>query len=701
MQSAIQDYASGQGVKAKNPLAVQLAGLQISEKNLEPLQKNNIETVFDLLLRVPKSVVEQQDNPGLLYLEAGRNYVVSGQVLACKHSGFGSKRRLEAVIQDETGRMNVIFFGPAVRFAEKLLKPDASVTLAGEAKEFLGRIQMVHPKFVTNSEAQEQKALSTYSQISGLSSPIFKRMVAKGLALVKKYALADHVPQALRDKLRMNNLPQALIAIHEPQEGHEHEWDERKSSPNFRRLAFEELLAFYVRLFHERRLEKKQVGHAMGPGDILDLCKDFLPFSLTKAQERVVQEIITDVSVPKAMARLVQGDVGSGKTAVSALVTRHVVQNHLQAAVMAPTEILAEQLYKAYKNFFSKTDKIIALLTASIKNKERAAILAGLEQQTIDVVIGTHALLSEGIVFKRLGLLVIDEQHRFGVHQRAELINAAFERQHFSPHLLVMSATPIPRSLALTMYGDLDLSVIDERPAGRQPIHTQILGGPVLDSMRRLCERILATGQKAFIVFPLIEESESLDLEHAQKATAILQEQFGAQSVMLLHGKMKAQEKAHALMQFRDNKISFLVATTVVEVGIDVPDATCMVIVHPERFGLAQLHQLRGRVGRGRDKSYCFLVSDIKNRFGTAFKRLDALCKTDDGFKLAEIDLEIRGPGELLGTRQSGLPNFLVFNHLDFSDLLEPAKAHALALVSQEFKHEFAHLYKIRRAHIS
>lgn len=686
---------------AINPLAMHLADVPIAEKSLQLLQKNHIETVFDLLLRVPKSVVEQQDSPGLLHLEAGRNYVVSGQVLACKHSGFGSKRKFEAVIQDETGRMNVIFFGPAVRFAEKLLKPDATVTLAGEAKEFLGRLQMVHPKFVTNTEVQEQKALSTYSQISGLSSPIFKRMVAKCLALVKKYILEDHVPNALCDKLRMNKLSKALLAIHEPQEGHEQEWDERKSSPNFRRLAFEELLAFYVRLFHERRLERKQTGFAMLPSDVSELSKDFLPFVPTKAQERVVQEILADISIPKAMARLVQGDVGSGKTAVSALVARHVVQNSLQVAVMAPTEILAEQLYKAYKNFFGKTNKTIVLLTASIKNKERAAILAGLLDQTIDVVIGTHALLSEGISFKRLGLLVIDEQHRFGVHQRAELINAAFLRQQFSPHLLVMSATPIPRSLALTMYGDLDLSVIDERPAGRQPIHTQILSGPVLDSMRRLCERILATGQKAFIVFPLIEESESLDLEHAQKAVAILQEQFGTDSVMLLHGKMKAAEKAHALMQFRDNKISFLVATTVVEVGIDVPDATCMVIVHPERFGLAQLHQLRGRVGRGRDKSYCFLVSDIKNRFGTAFKRLDSLCKTDDGFKLAEIDLEIRGPGELLGTRQSGLPNFLVFNHLDFSDLLEPAKAHALKLVSQDLKQEFMHLFKNRRAHIS
>lgn len=686
----------------KNPLAQSLLSVKVPEKIVELLGKNRIETVFDLMLRVPKSVVEQAESPGFLHMEAGRHYVVKGKVVAIKISGVGQRRRLEAVVQDETGRMNVVFFGPAVVYAQKFFKQDAQVTLAGEAKEFLGRIQMVHPKLVTpQAREQQHTALSTYAQISGITSPAFQKIIKKAVAELKKTDFIDHLSHQTLRAHNMASLGQALLAIHEPHDAHSNEWDSRKTSANFRRLAFEELLRFYVRLNKERRRDQKHQGPLITPVSLIHLTANFLPFTLTKAQERVAQEISRDLEKPAAMTRLVQGDVGSGKTAVSALAARQVVESSLQVAVMAPTEILAEQLYKAYQGFFAKTGHRIALLTASTKQKDRTVILEAIKQQQMDIVIGTHALLSEGVQFNRLGLVVIDEQHRFGVTQRAELIRAAALRQEFSPHLLVMSATPIPRSLALTFYGDLELSVIDERPAGRLPIHTQILMGGVLDSLKRVCERIKATKQKAFIVFPLIEESEHLDLEHASKAVKILQETFGADSATLLHGKMKSDEKNLALAQFRDNQLAFLVATTVVEVGIDIPDATCMVIVHPERFGLAQLHQLRGRVGRGTTKSYCFLLTDLKNRFGTAYKRLDALCKTDDGFKLAEIDLEIRGPGELLGTKQSGLPNFLVFNHLDFADLVSPAKECATGIGEHGPKLEYLHLYPHQQAHFS
>ncbi len=329
------------------------------------------------------------------------------------------------------------------------------------------------------------------------------------------------------------------------------------------------------------------------------------------------------------------------------------------------------------------------------------ALTESLAQERISIVVGTHALLSEDVHFGKLGLVIIDEQHRFGVKQRADLLDHCQTKQGFCPHLLVMSATPIPRSLALTFYGDLDLSVIDERPKGRLPIHTQVLTGPVLENIGRCCKRVIDTNQKAFVVFPLVEESEHLDLENATKAVSKLKELFGEQSARLLHGKMKPAEKQQAMEEFRAGKVALLVATTVVEVGIDIPDATCILIAHPERFGLAQLHQLRGRVGRKDLQSYCLLITDVTNKFSPAFQRLKALCTTENGFKLAEIDLQIRGPGELLGTKQSGLPNFLIFNYTDFADLVNPAKTIAKTLHQEGVKVEHHHLFGTKSAHFS
>lgn len=685
---------------AENPLAKQVACLPgIGEKTAAVLAKSNIVTVFDLLLHVPKAVVGQEDCPGIRFLEPNRRYVVTGTVSAKKLSGNFTKRRLEAIIQDETGRMLVIFFGPAVTYAETLLKLDTTVTVAGVTKDFLGRIQMVHPTFVTSSTQKVPTNFSSYAQLGGVPSAQFKRMVERALKTFTSDAPHEHVPEQLITRHTMAPLKTALVKVHNPDATSN--WDDKKGDASFRRLAFEELLSFYVRLNLERTQEKRKEAYALPKVLVPDLCENFLPFALTNAQVRVIDEIIGDLSLPTAMTRLLQGDVGCGKTAVSAVIARHVCNGSLQVAVMAPTEILAEQLFLVYQSFFRSTNVAIALLSASTKTKERRALAEKIAAGEISIVVGTHALLSDDIHFKHLGLVIIDEQHRFGVKQRAELFVKCGTRQGFSPHLLVMSATPIPRSLALTLYGDLDLSVIDERPPGRVPIHTQILTGPVLSVVEKLCERIRATNQKAFIVFPLVEESEHLDLENATRAVLKLKEVFGESSAGLLHGKMKPEEKTKAMLDFRDNKISFLVATTVVEVGVDIPDATCMVIVHAERFGLAQLHQLRGRVGRKDLKSFCFLVTDITNKYGSAFKRLDAMCRTDNGFKLAEVDLEIRGPGELLGTKQSGLPNFVIFNHTDFADLVSPAKNHAKAMIAAGLGPEHGHLYQNKTAHFS
>jgi ATP-dependent DNA helicase RecG len=669
----------------------------IGEKTAEILKKNQIISIFDLLLHVPKSIVQQEMCPGFCFMEPGRHYVAKGLVLATKVYSTSKKRRLEAVLQDKTGRISIIFFGPAVNYAQQILKEDEIIIFAGEAKKFLNHIQMTHPRLITDTTTELEVNIVNYSQLGGLNSATFKRIIEKALFLLQKQnddKAFDHFPINLCQANKMANLKEALLTIHKPNGSLVSNWDQRGKCLYFRRLAFEELLSFYLRLNLSRKIEpKKKNSQALPVFNLDTLLKDFFSFSLTKAQLRTIEEIIVDLHKPVAMARLLQGDVGSGKTAVSAVIALYVATAGKQIAVMAPTEILAEQLFKVYSALFEKKNIRSALLTASTKTKERKIITDKLAAQKIDILIGTHALLSEDIKFKNLGLLIIDEQHRFGVKQRAELLNNCAKLQGFHPHLLVMSATPIPRSLALTFYGDLELSVIDERPPGRIPIHTQIFFGPVLKTVEKLCERIIATKQKTFIVFPLVEESEKLDLENASKALIFLQEKFGTQSALLIHGKMKHDEKSLAMAKFKDGDISLLVATTVVEVGVDVPDATCMIIVHPERFGLAQLHQLRGRVGRKDLKSFCFLVTDLENKFKTSYKRLKAMCKTDNGFKLAEIDLKLRGPGEIFGTKQSGLPTFRVFNHSDFADLISLAKKQANNIVTSGLNNKHLHLY--------
>lgn len=683
-----------------NYLAHSIAHIKgVGEKTSSQLKKSGITTVFDALLRVPKSIVEEMECPGFLHMEAGRTYVATGRVIGVKLSGMGHKKRLEAVVEDDSGRMSVVFFGPAVTYVQNIIKTHAELTFTGEAKNFLGRIQMVHPKVAAPKETPIGPVnQANYSQIAGVTSVTYKKIIERSLKLLAEHE-GDHLDERFLEENRLSPLFEALRTIHQP--GQLNQWDEKSSCPSFRRLAFEEVLSFFLHLFKERSKDKPITGQAMSPVSINHLTNNFLPFSLTHAQERVVGEIISDMSRPKAMSRLIQGDVGSGKTAVSALVARHAVNNGFQGAVMAPTEILAEQLFGVYKKFFAHFDYRIALLTASTKTKERRELIQDIKEHKVHIVIGTHALLGDDVEFKKLGLVVIDEQHRFGVNQRALLVEKFFQSQGFSPHLMVMSATPIPRSLALTMYGDLDLSVIDERPPGRTPVLTKILSGDPLKNLDKLCERIIASNQKAFIVFPLVEESEHLDLENATKAALLLQERFGRGLVGLLHGKMKADEKHKVMMDFRDNKIRFLVATTVIEVGVDIPDATCIAIVHPERFGLAQLHQLRGRVGRGNLASFCFLLSDIHNKFSSAYQRLNAMCKTDNGFELAQVDLKIRGPGELLGTRQAGVPNFLVFNHTDFASLVDPAKKLAQEMVHQDMTLLTSHLYAYQSPHFS
>jgi ATP-dependent DNA helicase RecG len=685
---------------SENLLALSLSSITgIGAKSSESLAKAGVYTVFDLFLRVPKDIIDEEASPGFLHMEAGHSYVAEGKVLETRTVG-SSKKRFEAVLEDDSGRLHVVFFGPAVFYAQSVFQKGKTLIVSGEAKVFMGKAQMVHPKIVKELPENFASKRTDYSQVQGITPPRFKKIVERALVQFKE-PLLDHLSRDFCSKHKMAPLFDALLAIHKPSPKQAASWENRGSCPYFRRLAFEELLSYYARLFKKRSHGNDAMALPIALRSLTDLCENFLPFSLTGAQERVLKEIIAQLSHDKPMARLLQGDVGAGKTAVAAVLAKHVLSQDFQVAVMAPTEILAEQIFRNFQSYFKERQDKIALLSSQTKTKARALITRRLKEQDLSILVGTHALLSHDVDFRALNLLIIDEQHRFGVEQRSFLLNECERRFSHRPHLLVMTATPIPRSLALTLYGDLDLSVLDERPPGRKPVTTKILSGPPMANLLRLAERISASNQKAFVVFPLVEESEHMDLSDAESAFNLLKEHFGEDNCALLHGRMKADEKSAAMMRFISGKARFLVSTTVIEVGVDVPDASCMVIIHPERFGLAQLHQLRGRVGRGEIDSFCFLLSDIKSRFSPAFKRLQSLVDSDDGFKLSQIDLEIRGAGELLGTKQAGLQDFLVFNFSDFATIVEPAKLYAKSLMNSEKAINLRHLFSQESASFS
>lgn len=684
----------------KNPLSFSLNSLQgISENTALLLKKANIENLYDLLLRLPKKIIKQEESPGIQYMEDSHTYVALVQVI--KLNIFETnKKRLEALVKDETGQLSIVFFGPAVNYAKIFLNNHKKLNIIGEVKVFLGKKQMIHPKLLPPKmdEIIVQNEAS-YHQVSGLPKNNYKKIVTKALEFLKKQDPIEHLSESALNKLKLNSLLDSFCKIHACKDLVNE--DGRGDCPNYRRLAFEEILGFYVSILNERFMGSNNIAKIIPKKDISTLSKEILPFNLTASQEKVLDEIFDDMNQEKAMSRLLQGDVGSGKTAVSAISALNVVNAGYQVAIMAPTEILSDQLFKVFEGFFKNTRIKLCLLTSQTKTKERRKFLKDLLDGQINILIGTHALLTLDVEFKSLGLVIIDEQHKFGVKQRAALIKKAEMLQGFCPHLLVMTATPIPRSLALTVYGDLELSIIDERPPGRLAVKTKLMLGEILPNLLKLCIRIHETNQKAFIVFPLVEESEHLDLENATKAYAFLKSHFG-DIVALIHGKMKPEEKSAAMKGFSKDGIHFLVATTVVEVGVDVPKATCIVIAHAERFGLAQLHQLRGRVGRGKEQSYCFLLSEISNQFSHAYQRLKALCQTDDGFLLAKKDLEIRGPGEFLGTRQSGLQNFLIFDHMTFADLISPAKRYAKIINKMDEKPtNLRHLLNPKKAHFS
>lgn len=561
------------------------------------------------------------------------------------------KQRYVAHFSDGTGVMDLVWFNGG-KYARQTYKVGEEYVVFGKPSVFNGRINIQHPDIESGeglqlSEMGLQPHYNTTEKMkqSGLNSRGMERLTK---TLVEKITeeIPETLPPFIVNRLRLMGRDKALRTIHYPK-------DARTLEHARMRLKFEEL--FYVQLnilryAHNRRMKYR--GNIFSRiGDCFNnFYHQYLPFELTGAQKRVLKEIRADVGSGRQMNRLLQGDVGSGKTLVALMAMLMALDNGYQACIMAPTEILAEQHLQTIKDFLKDMPIRVELLTGMVKGKRRQAVLEDLNAGAVNILVGTHAVIEDTVQFARLGMVVVDEQHRFGVAQRAKL----WTKSENPPHVLVMTATPIPRTLAMTLYGDLDVSVIDELPPGRKPIHTQHVFDNQLSSLYRSIRNQIVQGRQVYIVFPLIEESEKIDLKNLEEGYEALRQIFPDMSLSKVHGRMKAKEKEAEMQRFVKGETQILVATTVIEVGVNVPNASVMVIMEAQRFGLSQLHQLRGRVGRGADQSYCILVTGYKMSEETR-KRIDIMCDTNDGFRIAEADLKLRGPGDLEGTQQSGM----------------------------------------------
>ncbi len=559
-------------------------------------------------------------------------------------------------ISDQTACINVTFFNN--KYTIQKLKYGEEFLFFGKIKRINSKIEMNSPHFIPISHSKTIRPI--YSQTYGLASHQIENAVKQAMLLLPK-EVKDPIPEYIRRKYSLCDLRFSIENIHFPINN----YALQKAKE---RLTFEELLNLQIGLSILKSTNYKQNKFTI-KGEEIDEFVSLLSFSLTNAQSRVIKECIDDMKSNKTMHRLIQGDVGSGKTVVAAALCYSIVKSGFQAAIMVPTEILAEQHYNFFKKIFSSVDVNITLLTGSTLKSKKRLIKDMLETGVIDIIIGTHSLISDDIYFSKLGLVITDEQHRFGVSQRAKLASKGDE-----PHVLVMSATPIPRTLAMIIYGDVDISIIDEMPPGRQKIDTYLVDSSKRVRIYKFIKKLIDEGRQAYIVCPLIEKTEtSSNLIAAESyAQELKSNYFKEYNVGLMHGKMNANEKNYIMSKFLLNNINILVSTTVIEVGVDVPNSTVMLIENADQFGLSQLHQLRGRVGRGKYKSYCIMISDSKSQ--ETVTRLRAICQTNDGLKIADEDLKLRGPGDFLGSRQHGLPDLKLAGLMKNINILKDAK---------------------------
>ncbi len=631
--------------------------------------------IGDLIFTLPHSIIDRRNRPGIA--RAAEGAIVTLEVRVDRHQPppRGNKRvPYRVYVHDDTGELGLTFFHAHAAHLEKVLPEGETVVVSGRVEWFNGRPTMVHPDHIARLGDTDALPLvePVYPLTAGLTSRVLRRAISGALERVPK--LPEWQMPDIMTRQTFPAFDAALQRIHNPSDP----IDVSPENPAWRRIAYDEFLAGQVALALVRARVRRAAGRPLvGDGRIVDKLTGELPYSLTGSQQFALAEIFADLAKPERMLRLLQGDVGSGKTVVALMAMARAVEAGGQAALMAPTEILARQHFATIAPLAMKVGMRAAILTGREKGRERSDVLAGLAEGTIDIVIGTHALFQDAVNFRRLALAVVDEQHRFGVHQRL-----AITAKGDAPDMLVMTATPIPRTLALTAFGDMDVSKLTEKPAGRQPIRTVAMPLERLDDLVNRMRQAVEEGQKIYWICPLVEESEEIKLMSAEDRFASLKPVFGNQ-LGLVHGRMKGAEKDEAMRAFKDGETRVLIATTVIEVGVDVPDATIMVIEHAERFGLSQLHQLRGRVGRGSKPSSCVLL--YKDPLGeTAQKRLAVMRESEDGFRLAEEDLKLRGEGELLGTRQSGTPGFQVARIEFHADMLEIARDDARLLLNQD-----------------
>lgn len=631
----------------------------IRQEKLAPLdvrlEKLGLVRDWDFALHLPLRYEDETSVTPIGSLAVGAHAQIEGRVADQRFVRTGRGQQLQAVVEDSTGSITIRFihYFPSI---QKQLAVGSTVRLYGEPREgYYGGLEMVHPRIKSGKAAETElpKALTpVYPAGEGIQQRWLRKRIDRALLDLD---LTDLVPEAVRTKFGLPGLREALSYIHTPPSGADVIGLQERSAPAWRRLIFDELLAQQITLRESRAVAFQRTAPPLA-GDDAELVGRFLaqlPFSLTNAQRRVTDEILADLAANRPMHRLVQGDVGSGKTVVAALAALRAVASGHQASLMAPTEILAEQHFRKIAAWLEPLGIRTAWLTGRLKTAEKNAALEAVASGEARIVIGTHALIQEGVKFANLGLAIVDEQHRFGVAQRLALRTRP--ESDLVPHLLMLSATPIPRTLAMSYLADLDVSVIDELPPGRTPVVTKTVKTSRKDDVLSVVRGVVAQGRQVYWVCPLIEESDKLDLTPATVCRDDLQQRLPDLTVGLVHGAMPAAEKDAVMQDFVSGLTQILVATTVIEVGVDVPNATLMVIEHAERFGLAQLHQLRGRVGRGAAQSACILLfgEDISP---TGWERLKAIRDTTDGFEIARRDLEMRGPGEFLGERQSGTP---------------------------------------------
>ncbi|MCW0482099.1 ATP-dependent DNA helicase RecG [Gaoshiqia sediminis] len=626
----------------------------VGPQRAELLKKElRIFTFRDLLYYFPYKYIDRTKFHKVSEINANQAYIqVKGRIKHFDLHGEARKQRLSAVFYDETGSLDLIWFS-GIKYIRENLKPGQEYVAFGKPSVFNGRVNLIHPEL--EGAEKEQITTGVLQAYYNTTETLKKRFLTTRAINKLQYNLAiqidgkiyETLPPHVREKLKLLPLNQSLRQIHFPENTH----TLQKATY---RLKFEEL--FYIQLKilslkHKREEAFKGFIFSTIGYNFNKFYENNLPFNLTNAQKKVIKEIRRDLGSGKQMNRLLQGDVGSGKTLVALMVALIAFDNGFQASLMAPTEILAIQHFNTIKKMLDGIGVKIALLTGSTKSRERKIIHHGIETGEIQLLVGTHALIEDTVSFHKLGLVIIDEQHRFGVAQRARLWK---KNSGIPPHVLVMTATPIPRTLAMTLYGDLDVSVIDELPPGRKPIETRHFYENRRKEVYQFIRQQIESGRQAYIVYPLISESEKLDLKNLENGYELLKEVFPRYKLSMVHGRLKPAEKDQEMQLFKEGKTQIMVATTVIEVGVDVPNASVMIIESAERFGLSQLHQLRGRVGRGAEQSYCLLMSSYKIS-NESRKRLETMVRTNDGFEIAEVDLQLRGPGDLEGTQQSGL----------------------------------------------